>query len=60
VYSTHLTFPFFKNLRPDLGAATSRSSCVVLVAATNAVNLTDGLDGLAISTFGVRRRPSPR
>ena len=25
----------------------------VLVAATNAVNLTDGLDGLAISTFAV-------
>ena len=26
---------------------------IVLVGATNAVNLTDGLDGLAISTFGV-------
>ena len=26
---------------------------LVLVGATNAVNLTDGLDGLAISAFGV-------
>jgi phospho-N-acetylmuramoyl-pentapeptide-transferase len=53
VYTTHLTFPFFKNLRPDLGVGYVAFVVVVLVAATNAVNLTDGLDGLAISTFGV-------
>ena len=53
VYSTNLTFPFFKNLRPDLGMGYVAFVVVVLVAATNAVNLTDGLDGLAISTFGV-------
>ena len=54
VYSTQLIFPFFKNLTPDLGGAGYVIFVVVvLICATNAVNLTDGLDGLAISTFGV-------
>jgi phospho-N-acetylmuramoyl-pentapeptide-transferase len=53
-YSTRLIFPFFKNLTPDLGSMGYIAFVVVvLVCATNAVNLTDGLDGLAISTFGV-------
>ena len=53
LYNTRLIFPFFKNLIPDLGWFYVLFAVVVLVGATNAVNLTDGLDGLAISTFGV-------
>jgi phospho-N-acetylmuramoyl-pentapeptide-transferase len=53
LYSTRLIFPFFKQLIPDLGWYYVIFAVVVLVGATNAVNLTDGLDGLAISTFAV-------
>jgi len=53
LYNTRLIFPFFKNLIPDLGVFYLPFAVLVLVGATNAVNLTDGLDGLAISTFGV-------
>ncbi len=53
VYSTRLIFPFFKWLIPDLGWGYVLFAVVVLVGATNAVNLTDGLDGLAISTFAI-------
>ena len=53
LYSTRLIFPFFKNLIPDLGWAYIPFTVLVLVAASNTVNLTDGLDGLAISTFTV-------
>ena len=53
LYNTRLIFPFFKNLIPDLGWFYVAFAVVVLVGATNAVNLTDGLDGLAISTFAV-------
>jgi phospho-N-acetylmuramoyl-pentapeptide-transferase len=53
LYNTRLIFPFFKNLIPDLGWFYVAFAVLVLVGATNAVNLTDGLDGLAISTFGV-------
>src|SRR5204863_4183547 len=53
LYNTRLIFPFFKNLIPDLGSAYLIFTAFVLVAWSNAVNLTDGLDGLAISTFGV-------
>ncbi len=53
LYSTRLIFPFFKNLIPDLGWSYAVFAVVVLLGATNAVNLTDGLDGLAISTFAV-------
>jgi phospho-N-acetylmuramoyl-pentapeptide-transferase len=52
-YSTRLIFPFFKRLIPDIGWAYVPFAAFVLVGATNAVNLTDGLDGLAISVFGV-------
>lgn len=52
-YSTRLIPPFFKWLTPDLGWGYLALAIVVLVGATNAVNLTDGLDGLAISTFAV-------
>jgi phospho-N-acetylmuramoyl-pentapeptide-transferase len=52
-YSTRLIFPFFKRLIPDIGYFYVPFAALVLVGATNAVNLTDGLDGLAISVFGV-------
>ncbi|HSK10726.1 MAG TPA: phospho-N-acetylmuramoyl-pentapeptide-transferase [Vicinamibacterales bacterium] len=53
MYSTRLIFPFFKRLIPDLGWGYAVFAVVVLVGASNAVNLTDGLDGLAISTFTI-------
>jgi len=40
--------PFFKNVRADLGWLYLLFATLVLVGASNAVNLTDGLDGLAI------------
>ena len=53
LYNTRLIFPFFKNFMPDLGWFYVGFAVLVLVGATNAVNLTDGIDGLAISTFGI-------
>ena len=53
LYNTRLIFPFFKRLIPDLGWWYLPFTVLVLVAASNAVNLTDGLDGLAISTFAI-------
>ncbi len=53
LYSTRLIFPFFKWLIPDLGWFYVLFTVLVLVGASNAVNLTDGLDGLAISTFAI-------
>jgi phospho-N-acetylmuramoyl-pentapeptide-transferase len=62
-YSTHLMVPFFKQFRPDLVIENFRHYphvwwlafipfvlfvMLVLVGSSNAVNLTDGLDGLAI------------
>jgi phospho-N-acetylmuramoyl-pentapeptide-transferase len=62
-YSTHLMVPFIKQFRPDLVIETLRHYphlwwlaftpfvlfvMLVLVGSSNAVNLTDGLDGLAI------------
>jgi phospho-N-acetylmuramoyl-pentapeptide-transferase len=52
-YNTRLIFPFFKRLIPDLGWGYLPFAVFVLVAWSNAVNLTDGLDGLAISTFAI-------
>jgi phospho-N-acetylmuramoyl-pentapeptide-transferase len=52
-YNTRLIFPFFKRLIPDLGWWYLPFVVFVLVAWSNAVNLTDGLDGLAISTFAI-------
>jgi len=53
LYSTRLIFPFFKRVIPDLGWLYVLFCVVFLVGATNEVNLTDGLDGLAISVFAV-------
>jgi len=44
---TSLAFPFFKTIRPDLGWWYLPFAVFVIVGASNAVNLTDGLDGLA-------------
>jgi phospho-N-acetylmuramoyl-pentapeptide-transferase len=53
LYNTRLIFPFFKRAVPDLGWMYVPFAILVLVGSTNAVNLTDGLDGLAISVFAV-------
>jgi phospho-N-acetylmuramoyl-pentapeptide-transferase len=53
LYNTRLIFPFFKTWIPDLGWGYVLFAILVLVAASNTVNLTDGLDGLAISTFTI-------
>ncbi len=45
---TALAFPFFKNFLLDLGWLFVPFAMFVMVGASNAVNLTDGLDGLAI------------
>ena len=42
-----LYVPFFKDLSPDLGWFYAIFAVLVVVGASNAVNLTDGLDGLA-------------
>ncbi|BCS88351.1 phospho-N-acetylmuramoyl-pentapeptide-transferase [Pseudodesulfovibrio sediminis] len=52
-YSTQLSVPFFKNFSPDLGWFYLPFAMVVMVGASNAVNLTDGLDGLAIGPMVV-------
>ncbi|MEX0345139.1 MAG: phospho-N-acetylmuramoyl-pentapeptide-transferase [Rhizobiaceae bacterium] len=59
-FSTSVTFPFFKDFVINLGWFFIPFACIVMVGSGNAVNLTDGLDGLAIvpvmiaaSTFGV-------
>lgn len=49
--STELSVPFFKNVHPDLGWLFVPWVMFVLVATSNAVNLTDGLDGLAIGAL---------
>ncbi|WP_316860118.1 phospho-N-acetylmuramoyl-pentapeptide-transferase [uncultured Cohaesibacter sp.] len=59
-FATTVTFPFFKDILLDLGWFFVPFGLFVIVGAGNAVNLTDGLDGLAIvpvmiasATFGV-------
>jgi phospho-N-acetylmuramoyl-pentapeptide-transferase len=47
-YSHSLLFPFVKGLAADLGYFFIIVGAFVIVAAGNSVNLTDGLDGLAI------------
>ena len=47
-FDTRVTIPFFKNISPDLGWGYVIFAMLVIVGTSNAVNLTDGLDGLAI------------
>jgi phospho-N-acetylmuramoyl-pentapeptide-transferase len=49
-YSTRVVFPFFKQIVPDLGMLYVVFAILLLTLSSNAVNLTDGLDGLAIGT----------
>jgi len=49
-YSTRVVFPFFKQVVPDLGVLYVVFAILLLTLSSNAVNLTDGLDGLAIGT----------
>jgi phospho-N-acetylmuramoyl-pentapeptide-transferase len=59
-YAGSLAIPFFKNLLVDMGPFFVIMGILVIAGAGNAVNLTDGLDGLAIvpvmiaaGTFGL-------
>jgi phospho-N-acetylmuramoyl-pentapeptide-transferase len=47
-FNTRVTIPFIKHLSPDLGPLYILFAMFVIVGTSNAVNLTDGLDGLAI------------
>ena len=47
-YATRLSVPFFKSFQPDLGFGYLVFIVFIMVGTSNAVNLTDGLDGLAI------------
>lgn len=47
-FDSTLTIPFLKDVRPTLGWGYIPFAALVVVGASNAVNLTDGLDGLAI------------
>ena len=51
--SSSTTVPFFKNLEFDLGRLYVPVVVFVIVATSNAVNLTDGLDGLAIGIVAI-------
>ncbi|OOS01472.1 phospho-N-acetylmuramoyl-pentapeptide-transferase [Canicola haemoglobinophilus] len=46
--ATRLVVPFFKDVMPQLGVFYIVLAYFVIVGTSNAVNLTDGLDGLAI------------
>ena len=48
-FPTTVTVPFFKNVVFDLGYFYVVFAALVIVGCANAVNLTDGLDGLAIA-----------
>lgn len=47
-FDGELSVPFFKDFTPHLGVFYVPLAAFVIVAASNGVNLTDGLDGLAI------------
>jgi phospho-N-acetylmuramoyl-pentapeptide-transferase len=47
-YTTELTVPFLKNFQPNLHLFYIPFAIAIIVGTSNGVNLTDGLDGLAI------------
>ena len=51
--STRLTMPFFKDISFDFGLFYVFFGSLVIVGTANAVNLTDGLDGLATGTSAI-------
>ena len=52
-FSTVVSFPFLKKLLLDLGVLYIPFVAIVVVGSSNAVNLTDGLDGLATGAVGI-------
>jgi phospho-N-acetylmuramoyl-pentapeptide-transferase len=52
-YNTLTTVPFAKDIHFDFGWMYIPAIMFILTATSNAVNLTDGLDGLAIGTVGI-------
>lgn len=52
-FSTQVTIPFFKTVLPNLGWGYILLCVFIIVGAANAVNLTDGLDGLATGPAGI-------
>ncbi len=52
-FITEIHFPFFKNFHPNFGLFFIPFAMLVLLATSNTVNLTDGLDGLAIGSSGI-------
>lgn len=52
-YSDVLSIPFFKKWLLDLGWFYVPFSMIVIIGSSNAVNLTDGIDGLAIGLVGI-------
>ncbi|MEJ5359456.1 MAG: phospho-N-acetylmuramoyl-pentapeptide-transferase [Desulfobacterales bacterium] len=52
-FSAEVTIPFLKTVTPDLGRVYILFAVLVIVGASNAVNLTDGLDGLAIGPMSI-------
>lgn len=46
-----IVFPFFKHLQPCIGLLFIPWVMLVIIGASNAVNLTDGLDGLAMNAL---------
>jgi len=52
-FNQELYFPFFKNFHPNLWLFSIPFVALVVVGASNAVNLTDGLDGLAIGPVAI-------
>jgi len=52
-FDSHLNLPFVKSIAPDLGPGYILLVVFIIVGTSNAVNLTDGLDGLAIGPVTV-------
>ena len=52
-YNDVLSIPFFKKWLFDLGWFYVPFSIIVIVGSSNAVNLTDGIDGLAVGLVGI-------
>jgi len=52
-FRTTLSVPFFKNVQPELGLLYVPFVMIVLMGTSNAVNLTDGLDGLAAGSTAI-------
>jgi phospho-N-acetylmuramoyl-pentapeptide-transferase len=52
-FNSNLNMPFFKKVSPDLGWGYIPLVVFIIVGASNAVNLTDGLDGLAIGPITI-------